>query len=120
MPAQKGRKRQRTRERRRDGEAAPATASALPPTVATRRTSRRPPGDGPLPSTTARVTGLMIAVLTAFLASLMVYQSVTGDASGIDGVARIAGGIALIVLAIVVGVLSIAPGMVRDWFARRR
>lgn len=98
-----------------------STAGMLPVSAMTATPKpRRAAPDGPLPSTTARITGLMIAVLTAFLAVLMVYQSVTGAASGIDGAARIAGGGALIVLALAVGVLSVAPGMVRDWFARRR
>jgi hypothetical protein len=69
---------------------------------------------------TARVTGLMIAVITAFFATLMVYQSLTGDSSGVDGAARIVGGAVMIALAIVVGILSVAPAMVRDLFARRR
>ena len=122
MPERKGRKRREARERRRASETQAATATIdappAPPTAA--RTSRTAASGGPLPSMTARVTGLMIVVLTAFLAVLMVYQSLTGDASGIDVVARIIGGSLLIVLAIVVGVLSLVPGMVRDWFARRR
>lgn len=119
MPAKKGRKRRRTREQRQSADAAP-TVSAQTAAAVTPRKARPAASNGPLPSTTARVTGLMIAVLTAFFAFLMVHQSVTGDASGIDGVARIAGGIALIILAMVVGTLSVAPGMVREWFARRR
>ena len=119
MPEQKGRRRRQARERRR-GEGAATATVARPSTATATPVKRGTRDDGPLPSTTARVTGLLIAVVTAALATLMVYQSLTGDATGIDGVARIAGGIALIVLAIVVGVLSIVPGMVRDWFARRR
>lgn len=122
MPERKGRKRKIVRERRRGG-GDPSAATIAPPQprgVATSRTKSGVANEGPLPSTTARATGLILAVVTAFLAVLMVYQSVTGDSSGIDGAARIVGGVALVVLAVVVGVLSIAPAMVRDWFQRRR
>jgi hypothetical protein len=122
MPERKGRKRRQTRERKRAGDqTATAMMDAVPtPMEARPRASQPASSKGPLPSTTARVTGLMIAVLTMFLAVLMVYQTVTGDASGIDGMARIVGGIVMIALGIAVGVLSVAPGLVRDWFARGR
>ncbi len=97
-----------------------APINARPVAASPVRSTRQKSMDGPLPSTTARATGLMIAVVTAFLSVLMVYQALTGEAAGIDGVARITGGIALFVLAMVVGILSVAPGAVRDWFARRR
>jgi hypothetical protein len=91
------------------------------PRVAAPASARRPAAaDGPLPSTTARVTGLMIAVLTAFLAILMMYQAATGELSGIDAVLRIVAGVALVALAIVVGLLSLAPGQVRNLLRRRR
>jgi hypothetical protein len=66
------------------------------------------------------VTGLLLAVVTAFLSVLMVYQAASGDASGIDAVMRVVGGVLLLGLAAVVGVLSVAPAMVRDWFRRKR
>lgn len=66
------------------------------------------------------MTGFMLAVVTAFLAVVMVYQAASGGASGIDAALRIAAGGALVALAVVVGLLSIAPGQVRDWFRRRR
>ena len=122
MPERKGRKRRIVRERRRGGSdgGGVATIDRERPRAAAATTKRVAPNNGPLPSSTARVTGLMLAVVTAFFAALMIFQSVTGDASGIDGAARIVGGIALVALAIVVGVLSVAPAQVRDWFARRR
>ena len=123
MPERKGRKRRMVRERRRGGagEGGVATIDGERPRAAVAATAKRAAAtNGPLPSSTARVTGLMLAVVTAFFAALMIFQSVTGDASGIDGAARIVGGVLLVALAIVVGVLSVAPAMVRDWFARRR
>ncbi len=123
MPERKGRKRRIVRERRRgDGATAGTTTidGERPRATILASGKRGVPNNGPLPSSTARVTGLMLAVVTAFFAALMIVQSVTGDASGVDGAARIVGGILLVALAIVVGVLSVAPAMVRDWFARRR
>lgn len=127
MPGRKGRKRRPTRERRRDRDVpgpAAATDAVAEQSGAPRphvRDGRRAAAtDGPLPSTTARVTGLMIAVLTAFLAILMVYEAATGDLSGIDAVVRIVAGVTLVALAIVVGLLSLAPGQVRDRLRRRR
>ena len=122
MPERKGRKRKITRERRRDGDGGTATIDAPRPGTAQTPAKARPvaANNGPLPSTTARATGLLIAVVTLFVSILMIYQSVTGDASGIDGAARIVGGTFMVLLAIVVGTLSVAPGMVRDRFARRR
>lgn len=124
MPERKGRKRRPTRERRR-GRDVPGQAAA---TDAEPKSNGGPPpdvrraaaSDGPLPSTTARVTGLMIAVLTAFLAILMMYEAATGDLSGVDAVLRIVAGVTLVALAVVVGLLSLAPGQVRNWLRRRR
>lgn len=123
MPERKGRKRRIVRDRRRGGGDAPGAATidaSRPGTSQSASAKRAAASNGPLPSSTARVTGLMLAVVTAFFAFLMIFQSVTGDATGIDGAARIVGGVALVLLAVVVGVLSVAPAMVRDWFARRR
>ena len=124
MPERKGRKRKIMRERRRGGDidGATATIDAPRPGPAQTPAKARPvaANNGPLPSTTARATGLLIAVVTLFVSILMIYQSVTGDASGIDGAARIVGGTFMVLLAIVVGTLSVAPAMVRDLFARRR
>lgn len=123
MPERKGRKRRSSRERRRDRDVtAQAPAIEAPePRAATPSVARRAvPSGGPLPSRTARVTGFMLAVVTAFLAVVMVYQAASGGSSGIDAALRIAAGGALVALAVVVGLLSLAPGQVRDWFRRRR
>jgi hypothetical protein len=124
MPERKGRKRKVSRERRRDGDAtsAAATIDAPQPRAAQGPAKARgaKANDGPLPSTTARATGFLIAAVTLFVSILMIFQTVSGDASGIDGAARLIGGAFMVLLAIVVGTLSVAPAMVRDWFQRRR
>ena len=121
MPERKGRKRKHPRERRPGGEVATQAAIEPQSRAAAPASSRRPAAaGGPLPSTTARVTGLMIAVLTAFLAILMMYEAATGDLSGVDAVLRIVAGVTLVALAVVVGLLSLAPGQVRNWLRRRR
>jgi hypothetical protein len=121
MPEHKGRKRKHPRGRRPGGEIGTQAAVERQPRAAAPASARRPAAsDGPLPSTAARVTGMMIAVLTAFLAILMMYQAATGDSSGIDAVVRIVAGVTLVALAVVVGLLSLAPGQVRDWLRRRR
>ena len=127
MPERKGRKRRPGRERNRGG-AAPAPVSteaavieALQPrNGAPKAAGRSKQDEGPLPSNFARATGLMLALVTAMLAVVMVYQAATSHAGGIDQLGRIVAGVLLIALAIVVGVLSVVPGMVRDFFQRRR
>jgi hypothetical protein len=124
MPERKGRKRKPARERTRGGAAPQAGAAIIDDTRARNAAPvakrRAPANNAPLPSSVARATGLMLAVVTAVLATLMVYQAATGDASGLDAVLRVGAGVLLVILAVVVGVLSAVPAMVRDWFQRRR
>ena len=98
-----------------------AVADAPQPRNVAPSTARRgASSEGPLPSTFARVTGLILAVVTGVLAIGMVYQGATGDAGSIDQIGRMVAGVLLVGLAIVVGVLSVVPAMVRDFFQRRR
>lgn len=123
MPERKGRKRKPTRERNRGGTETVTRAAVVDPPQprnAAPNGRRAASSDGPLPSTFARVTGLMLAVVTAVLAIGMVYQAASGAAGGIDQIGRMVAGALLVALAIVVGVLSVAPAMVRDFFQRRR
>ncbi len=123
MPERKGRKRKPVRERSRGGtenSTAAAVADAPRPRNAATTARRAASSEGPLPSNFARATGLILAVVTAMLAIGMVYQAASGDAGGIDQIGRMVAGVLLVVLAVVVGVLSVAPAMVRDYFQRRR
>jgi hypothetical protein len=55
----------------------------------------------------------MIAVITAFLAILMISDAATGGSGGADAVVRIAAGVLLVALAVVVGALSVFPEQIR-------
>ena len=61
----------------------------------------------------ARATGLMIAVITALLATLMISDAATGASGGVNAIVRIAAGVLLVLLAAVVGALSVFPAQIR-------
>lgn len=128
MPGQKGRKRVRDRRRERRervsvlGRVADDTVDADGTTQGATPAVRRappPPPDG-LPSPTARATGFMIAIITAFIAALMIYNAATGDSSGRDAVVRVLIGAGLIVLSAFVALLVLAPAAVRNFLRRNR
>ena len=73
----------------------------------------------PMPSSMARASGAILAILTAVIAFWMVYEGL-GQESASAGAARVAVGLSLVLLSIVVGVLSVAPEFVRDLVQRRR
>lgn len=108
MPEPRGRKR---RHRERHRERGPGTQAASQPriedTAAPQRTITTEPR---MPSRSARATGLMIAVGTAFLAVLMIKENF---GSGPESFVRVAAGALLVGLAAVVGVLSVFPEQVR-------
>jgi hypothetical protein len=108
MPRKKGRK-HRPRDRRESGAPEPQQAVAPP-------TPRRSPSDAAMPSATARATGFMIAVITAFLAVLTIADAFTSDRSQVDATLRIVAGVLLVLLAIVVGVLVLFPAQIRRRF----
>ena len=111
MPEKKGRRR-RSGGRHHEGSSpeshpAPAATPGAPQRIASPRRA-----DPLVPSNTARATGLMIAVITAFLAVLMISDAATGG-GGIDATVRIAAGVSLVLLAAVVGALSVFPAQIR-------
>ena len=118
MPAQKGR-RQRQRDRRRERSAESATAPAPPPAPAGRARQELPEGVQ-LPSTTARVTGFIIAVVTLVVAALMIRDAAGGGTAGAEAIVRIIVAVFLIGLALAVGALSVAPLWVRSVIVRLR
>jgi hypothetical protein len=121
MPQQRGRKnkRERIRERRRDrvAVAQPPEPDATGATTEARAVQQTTVHQ-PLPSPTARVSGVMIAIITFAIAGVMVYNGATGDNAGIDSAMRIVAGVLLILLAIAVAVLSASPDTVRRLLRR--
>jgi hypothetical protein len=60
-----------------------------------------------LPSTTARATGFIIALVTAFGAILMVRNGLASG--GVNAVAGVAVGLALVIVAVAVAALVLIP-----------
>ncbi len=121
MPERKGRKRRPVDRRRGDDASVEASARENTPETPS-FTSRQitPPNQPPLPSPTARASGLLIAVITAFFAVLVLRDGLTGDHTTIDATLRIFAGVSLIALSLAVGVLVLAPEVVRRLLAGRR
>jgi predicted lipid-binding transport protein (Tim44 family) len=95
---------------------AKASTSKVSARGATRTRSAAPSG---VPSPTARASGFVIALVTAFLGGLLVEEAI-GGMSGAAAVGQVIGGLLLIALAVFVGVLVLFPAYVRDVIARRR
>jgi|CXWL01.1.fsa_nt_gi hypothetical protein len=135
MPEPKGRKNKRDRDRDRRRSRPPVEGGADGPPAdedsaeagVRRNTARRVQEATvaqavalPMPSPTARVTGVMLALITALLAATMVYNGVTGDAAGIDLAFRVGAGAFLILLAAAITLLSLSPNTVRRLIRRER
>lgn len=109
MPEQKGRKR-RPRERRRGPRPVEEQREAAGPEAGPKVSATPQPSPG-VPSPTARATGFLIAVITLFLAVMMIIDA--PDAGGIEAVIRAVVGVALVLVAVAVGVLVLFPEQVR-------
>ncbi len=127
MPDAKGRRqarpgKRRSRQRARpERGAAPRSGtgmSATAPPVQPRRAGASASPPSRLPSPTARATGFMIALVTAFLAVVMIKDALT-HASGASAAIQVVGGLLLVLLALAVGALVLVPGRVRALFRRR-
>jgi hypothetical protein len=116
MPSPRGRKRRperRSRERTAD-------APPLHPATQARDAAGATSGaQQALPSKSARFTGLMIAVITAFLSILLITDAVSNGATSVDGVTRIVAGALMVLIALVVGVLSVFPAQIARTVRRR-
>ena len=134
MPEPKGRKNKRDRDReRRRSRVSGSTSVELSEDedpveeAGVRRNTARRVQEAtvaqavalPMPSPTARVTGVMLALVTALLAATMVYNGITGGAGGIDLAFRVGAGAFLILLAAVITLLSLSPNTVRRLILRR-
>ena len=111
MPPRKGRRR-RARDRRR-GEPTEAQPAAEAPPPAREQAPKRAPSSE-LPKRRVRAIGFIVGVLTLFLGILNV---VDGLNSG--SVTYAVTGAIMIVLAIVLGALTLVPERVRDLLIRK-
>jgi hypothetical protein len=120
MPEQRGRKRvrDRRRERRERVSVMPSADTIDTPAVEPRPVRRATPAPTGMPSPTARATGFMIAIITALIAAVMIYNAATGDSSGGEATARILIGAGLLLLSTFVGLLVLAPSIVVSWVRR--
>ncbi len=69
-----------------------------------------------MPSTTARLTGFAIALVTEFLGGITLWNG--ASSGGTNGVLEVIVGVFLIALGIAVAALCIVPERVRDLFVR--
>lgn len=113
MAQKKGRKHKGQREQR------PAGAQAGPSQTPARTATPQPPPGTALPSRNARMTGFLVALMTAFIAIVVIRDAIE-NGSGVEAVIRIGTGVSLVVLAIIVAALVLFPAQLRDYFARRR
>jgi hypothetical protein len=103
MSEKRGRKR-RARDRRE---------RAAPAAVARAAAPAAQPSRAVVPSNTARATGFAIAVITVFLAILTAADGVTGDHAAGEAAVRVAVGVLLVGVGIVVAALSLFPAQIR-------
>lgn len=119
MPERKGRKRKAQRSRRADANGTAVDASA----AARRRERSSPPRETSAPESTipalrARYAGFIVAMLTLMIGALTAAQGITGDHAAPDELALIATGIALILLAGIIGALALIPARIAAWLRR--
>lgn len=124
MPERKGRRR-RPQERRREarrsesyGDIPRETPPSARPAVSPRAGQRRVASAPPAPSPTARATGFIIAVVTAFLAILLIRDAFVGDRATSDVIARMLAGMLLVALATFIGALLLFPAWFRERWRR--
>ena len=124
MPERRGR-RHRNRDRRQRVTGEDAAAQPQPPTAQTTPVAAKAPtrgaqtNDGALPSRNARMSGFVIALVTAFLAILLIADAASGDHSSAETAIRAIAGVALVALAAFVAALVLFPAQIRDFLQRR-
>ena len=122
MPERKGRKRKPQRLRR-DGDSSTAidavVASAgahVRERSAAQREASSP--ESTIPALRARYAGFIVAMLTLMIGAVTAAQGITGDHAAPDKLALIATGIALILLAGIIGALALIPARIAAWLRR--
>jgi CDP-diglyceride synthetase len=71
-----------------------------------------------MPSPTARVSGAMLAMITAVVAMVVLWNGFAAESAG-EAIPRVVGGLLLVLLVVVLAMLSLAPEIVVRLFARR-
>jgi hypothetical protein len=133
MPEAKGRKNRRDRERLRrrvrepgvplpedeqhERAAREARLHAAPPVTARVTGGRRAAGPVELPSTSVRITGAMVGILTMLGAAYMIIAGIL-NGGGIDSYVSIGAGVILLAVGVFAAALSLAPLQIRN-FVRR-
>jgi hypothetical protein len=125
MPQGKGRKKGRNRERRSragdgavvDDDVADDLTGASPEARAVQQATVQ--AAQPMPSSMARATGVVLAVVTGIVGAYVLWDGLSSPSS-VDGTARIVVGVLVLLLALVVGVLSVAPDVVVSLARRGR
>ncbi len=121
MPERKGRKRRPSRERHSFADAASRTSAddaGLAERPAPRNEARAVAADASIPALRVRYFAFIVAVLTLMLGVLTLAQGITGTDRTADAALRIGAGVLLIVVAVVIAVLSLAPARVAAWLRR--
>ena len=121
MPERKGRRRRPQRTRRVSGDpsepgadkAARASERATEPPATVRETN-----ENTIPALRARYLGFIVAVLTLTIGVLTLAQGLVGDYGAADAALRVGAGGALIIVALVIGVLALIPGRIAAWLRR--
>lgn len=118
MPGRKGRKRKPQRARRESAGTPPDGAVASAGTRATSSSRNASPPESTIPALRVRYAAFIVAVLTLMIGALTAAQGITGDHGTPDELALIATGVALIVLALIIGALALVPGRIAAWLRR--
>ncbi|MDP9235839.1 MAG: hypothetical protein M3P30_00320 [Chloroflexota bacterium] len=120
MPERKGRKHKSQRTRRVSGDPPAPVSSADPRAIEGAAIPRRTQlaSDSTIPALRARYAGFIVALLTLTIGILTIAQGLAGDYGVSDAALRMGAGIALIVVALIIGVLVLVPQRIAAWLRR--
>ena len=122
MPERKGRKRKPSRARRDVSPGAPPESSVIRDSTPARERITSPavtPAESSIPALRVRYAAFIVATLTLMIGVLTTVQGLTGDHATLDRTALVATGIALVLLALVIGALALVPERIAAWLRRK-
>ena len=120
MPERRGRRHKRDR---RDRSSSAAAAPEAPAVAPVQRTVKQPAPTQParaLPSRTARISGVVLALVTGALGIAMFVDAFSGGNSSAEVIGRTIAGCLLVGLAVFVTALVVFPAQIRDYLYRRQ